>query len=412
MKKSLVLAMAMALGVTASAYAANPFSDVPAGHWAYDSISKLAAAGVIEGYGDATFGGDKLMTRYEMAQIVAKAMAKGANCDKLAAEFADELDNLGVRVANLEKKADNVKITGQVRFAYVDSDGAQSSKGRLRTRLFINGAINEDWTYTGRLQNEQFFSGNNDKPTDLKTYGDKAEEDTKLNWAFVSGKIGGVKVDAGRMDIKMHTGTVVDETFDAVKVAYGKDIKLTGVAAKTPGASATWDRSAMESGDRMYIADLSTKIGVVDTYLTYYNTDAKAEIGDIYVLGAAAKVAKDLTLKAEWLNGDADDNKDDNGYMVGLSYKGAKASAVGSWGVYANYYDQPIATMLEQTVDGYAVLPAAYAGAGDGFKGFEVGANYTVAKNIVAAVKYYDLEEREGNSDNVKTLWSEVVFSF
>ena len=77
MKKSLVLAMAMALGVTASAYAAsNPFSDVPAGHWAYDSISKLAAAGVIDGYGDTTFGGDKLMTRYEMAQITAKAMAK------------------------------------------------------------------------------------------------------------------------------------------------------------------------------------------------------------------------------------------------------------------------------------------------------------------------------------------------
>ena len=116
MKKSLVLAMAMALGVTASAYAANPFSDVPAGHWAYDSINKLAAAGVIEGDGDSTFGGDKLMTRYEMAQIVAKAMAKGANVDKLAAEFADELDNLGVRVANLEKKADNVKVTGELRY--------------------------------------------------------------------------------------------------------------------------------------------------------------------------------------------------------------------------------------------------------------------------------------------------------
>lgn len=128
MKKSLVLAMAMALGVTASAYAANPFSDVPAGHWAYDSISKLAAAGVIDGYGDGTFGGDKLMTRYEMAQIVAKAMAKGANVDKLAAEFADELDNLGVRVANLEKKADNVKITGELRFRYVDQDGAMYKK--------------------------------------------------------------------------------------------------------------------------------------------------------------------------------------------------------------------------------------------------------------------------------------------
>ena len=137
MKKSLVLAMAMALGVTASAYAANPFSDVPAGHWAYDSIAKLAAAGVIEGYGDATFGGDKLMTRYEMAQIVAKAMAKGANVDKLAAEFADELDNLGVRVANLEKKADNVKITGEVRFDYKSHDNDDASESTIRSRLWV-----------------------------------------------------------------------------------------------------------------------------------------------------------------------------------------------------------------------------------------------------------------------------------
>ena len=87
MKKSLVLAMAMALGVTASAYAANPFSDVPAGHWAYDSVNKLASAGIVDGYGNGTFGGDRLMTRYEMAQIVAKAMAKGANVDRLAAEL-------------------------------------------------------------------------------------------------------------------------------------------------------------------------------------------------------------------------------------------------------------------------------------------------------------------------------------
>ena len=141
MKKSLVLAMAMALGVTASAYAANPFSDVPAGHWAYDSINKLAAAGVIEGYGDSTFGGDKLMTRYEMAQIVAKAMAKGANVDKLAAEFADELDNLGVRVANLEKKADNVKITGETKLRYWNYDGdlSDSDSTALRSRIWEIG---------------------------------------------------------------------------------------------------------------------------------------------------------------------------------------------------------------------------------------------------------------------------------
>ena len=161
MKKSLVLAMAMALGVTASAYAANPFSDVPAGHWAYDSINKLAAAGVIEGYGDTTFGGDKLMTRYEMAQIVAKAMAKGANVDKLAAEFADELDNLGVRVANLEKKADNVKVTGEMRYHYVDNDGdVEGYKTELRSRIWVNGQINDDWKYTGMIENIQNLKDN------------------------------------------------------------------------------------------------------------------------------------------------------------------------------------------------------------------------------------------------------------
>ena len=153
MKKSLVLAMAMALGVTASAYAANPFSDVPAGHWAYDSVNKLAAAGIVDGYGNGTFGGDRLMTRYEMAQIVAKAMAKGANVDRLAAEFADELDSLGVRVAALEKKSDNVKINAQIRAHYQSYDKGHSGEwnkktnatSKLRSRIWINGQINEDW---------------------------------------------------------------------------------------------------------------------------------------------------------------------------------------------------------------------------------------------------------------------------
>ena len=150
MKKTLLLAAVMALGVNAGVYAANPFSDVPAGHWAYDAVNKLAAEGVVEGYPGGTYGGDRLMTRYEMAQITAKAMAKGANADRLAAEFAGELDSLGVRVANLEKKADNVRITGQIRYEYGDRGGDLGSKygktaqHRLRSRIFVNGNINED----------------------------------------------------------------------------------------------------------------------------------------------------------------------------------------------------------------------------------------------------------------------------
>ena len=423
MKKSLVLAMAMALGVTASAYAANPFSDVPAGHWAYDSISKLAAAGVIEGYGDTTFGGDKLMTRYEMAQIVAKAMAKGANVDKLAAEFADELDNLGVRVANLEKKADNVKITGQFRAHYRDTEDAKSVS-KLRTRLFVNGTVNEDWSYTARLQNEQEI-----------THSKAADDDTKLNWAFVTGKVGGVKVNAGRQDFKLHTGSVVDNTFDGISASYGKDIKLTGYVGKAASFTGA-------SEDRFYAVDLSSKIGAFNVYATYYNidgendavtqgTDQTYSVGnypaldqEIYVIGADTKIAKDLTLKAEYLRGKSDlvdeHDGDKNGYTVGLAYKGAKAATPGTWGVWANYFDQPQVTYVKHTLTGYVDLPkwavydkqtSALSDFADGFKGFEVGANYTLAKNIVAGVRYYDLEAREGEAD-VKTLWSEVIFTF
>lgn len=164
MKKTFFGALALSLGITASALAAaNPFSDVPAGHWAYDSIAKLAAAGVVEGYGDTTFGGDKLMTRYEMAQIVARAMAKGAKVDKLAAEFAVELDNLGVRVANLEKKSDNIRFWGQLRPRYEFSHLSGEKKDHrdaasARTRIWGEGKINDTWTYNLMLQNEQIIT--------------------------------------------------------------------------------------------------------------------------------------------------------------------------------------------------------------------------------------------------------------
>ena len=415
MKKSLVLAMAMALGVTASAYAANPFSDVPAGHWAYDAVNKLAAEGVVDGYPDGTYGGDKLMTRYEMAQIVAKAMAKGANVDKLAAEFADELDSLGVRVANLEKKADNVKITGQVRFSYRDTDvdkhdGDGLSQGRLRTRLFVNGAVNEDWTYTARFENNQYLDDN------------KGTDDVKLNWAYVTGKVGGVKVEAGRQDFTNVGGTVIDTRGDGIKLAYGKDVKVYGWALKGSDDLAQVEAKPAEkiefeegltSDDRVYVAGVAAKMGVVDAAVNYYKVDTEYD-QDIYEIAAGWEFMDDLTLKAAWYNGDVSDSEgDDNGWMVGLNYAGAKASKVGSWGAYVNYMDRPWNTVIYPTLASYTSVPETLATDvdGDGYKGIEAGANLTVAKNIVAGVKYYNLDSREGDA-NTETIWSEVIFTF
>ena len=419
MKKSLVLAMAMALGVTASAYAANPFSDVPAGHWAYDAVNKLAAEGVVDGYPDGTYGGDKLMTRYEMAQIVAKAMAKGANVDKLAAEFADELDSLGVRVANLEKKADNVKITGQIRASYRDVDGdSKSYEGRIRTRLFVNGQINEDWTYTGRFENNQYY-------TNKELEEGESDDDVDFNWAYVTGRVGGVKVEAGRQDFTY--ADVVDVRGDGVKLAYGDKVKVTGWAFK--GSEDLYmDYEDISECDRVYVAGVEGSFGLVDAAARYYKADTIFD-NEIVEVALAGEIAKDLTLRGSWFNGTVADKVDDtfdgdtNGWLVGLSYGGAKASEPGSWGVYANYSDRPMATYLLPTnLSGYAAAPyydanQFFAAAFDGYKGFEVGANVTLAKNIVAGVKYFDLEAREDKSGllgtpDAQTLWSEVIFTF
>ena len=417
MKKSLVLAMAMALGVTASAYAANPFSDVPAGHWAYDSINKLAAAGVIEGYGDATFGGDKLMTRYEMAQIVAKAMAKGADVDKLAAEFADELDNLGVRVASLEKKADNVKITGEIRAHYESYDkhlnSKQADNSKLRTRLWIKGQVNDDWSYTAMLQNEQVFTddGNSDN---------KGDEDTKFQRAFVNGRLGGLAVEAGRNNAVLLGGEILSNRADRVKVSYGKDVKLSAEYGKLTNTGT--DKASL--AEDYYAVSLAGKVGKLgaeavyvdvneDHYLAGLNntpTTGKKVDNDIWAIAANYAFDKNVGLKAAYLKGDVENAKgEDDGWYAILNYKGAKAAKAGSWGMYAGYYDMAASTVI---ANGWTTSMANdMRNKYEGFEGWKAGVNYTFAKNIVGTVEYIDLDAKDDVHDN-SSIWSQVVFTF
>ena len=468
MKKSLVLAMAMALGVTASAYAANPFSDVPAGHWAYDSISKLAAACVIDGYGDGTFGGDKLMTRYEMAQIVAKAMAKGANVDKLAAEFADELENLGVRVANLEKKADNVKITGEVRFRYVNQDGAMLRQdygegyrvlgnasnhvADLRSRIWINGMINDDWTYTGMLENTQDLSDN------------AGNEDTKFQRAYVDGKLGGMAVRAGRYNLVIADGNIYDTRADGLELSYGNNVKVKGFVGKAtdditvvpymniqrmPEEKTLFTGDITNGGKYWGLAvegelakglkatagytqfkDMGT--GFVESLNAPSDFYGKTDIDNgIWHAGLSYDIGH-FNLSAMYLKGDLSADKfnvmadgeinkdidrylDDDGYVIGLAYKGAKAEDAGSWGAWAKYYDQGAQTYVAHTTD-------ANTFGMTGFKGFGVGANYTIAKNIVANVAYYNTESKlfkeiPSTADHLDRskdhrFWTDVTFTF
>ena len=68
------------------------FPDVPSNHWAYEAVSDLSRRGLVEGYPDGTFGGDRMMTRYEFAQIVYRAIQNGVSVDeRLVTEFGSEM---------------------------------------------------------------------------------------------------------------------------------------------------------------------------------------------------------------------------------------------------------------------------------------------------------------------------------
>lgn len=147
---SLRLALAALLtGAAVTASAANPFSDVKPTDWSYQAVEKLSAEGVVEGYPDGTFKGDKPITRYEMSQIVAKLMAKEgslsadqkASVEKLSGEYADELKNLGVRVSELEKKVSDTQVILNLRLHYqpvYDNIYTGEKKDLFGSRLRIN----------------------------------------------------------------------------------------------------------------------------------------------------------------------------------------------------------------------------------------------------------------------------------
>lgn len=416
MKKTLFLAMTIAMGITASAYAANPFSDVPAGHWAYDAVNKLAAEGVVEGYPDGTYGGDRLMTRYEMAQIVAKAMANGANVDKLAAEFAGELDSLGVRVANLEKKADNVRITGQIRYEYGDRNGdMQKTKGkvaqhRLRSRIFVNGNINEDWSYTGRFENNQSLKNSS------------GDDTLKFNQAYVSGRLGGVKVIAGKGDHYTGNGFVYDDTAEFIRATYGKDVQVSAYVGKPVTTASDYGYEKMWGGEvsgkigRLTLAagydEFKDSKGSADAYSGGYVPAKKGDDNGIWNVSAKYKF-DDFTLGATYLHSDVDvynspyNDVDTDGYVISANYKGADKNKPGSWGLFANYYDQGAGTFVAHTM-----YPGDWGYYMDeGFKGYMVGGGVTLAKNMVYQLHYYDLEGKESGLDD-QVLWSRLQIMF
>ncbi|MBQ7630257.1 MAG: S-layer homology domain-containing protein [Selenomonadaceae bacterium] len=252
MKKSLIKTLITALicGASATTFAAaNPFSDVPVTHWAYKAVTELASAGIIEGYDgnnedtnlNNKFVGNRAITRYELAQMVAKALAHVEQNEtqldpalmeelhRLTVEFHDDLKNLGVRVADLEEHSDNVSWHGKIRIwserthhdvnSLTGEKDTRSTNNVFLLRLEPSLKINKNWKIRSRI--EACAQLREDSTGDLGL---------KRVWA--EGTYGNNIFRAGRMPMGIDMDLLFETQFSGAQFVTGKNLKATFSAGR------------------------------------------------------------------------------------------------------------------------------------------------------------------------------------
>ena len=397
MKKILALAAVAALTAGVSAYAANPFSDVTADDWAYQAVSDLSVQGVVEGYPDGTFKGERNMTRYELAQIVARLMAKEdqlnaqqqATLDKLAGEYADELANLGVRVSNLEKKVGNISWSGDAKMMYTNNAEKTANdtyKGRIR--LNVKGQVNDATYVQGRILTNMYFK---DAGTD--------DGNTTMDRLFVNHSFGDkTSVVLGRQDLTVFSGLEYDDAFDGAKLAYN-DGKFDAYAAFGQLNAGDYKETDAAFGGLGY------DFGVAKLNAAYFNftgDKAKTVSGFDSIWGANLVVpVQDFSVFGEYWDSNAD--KNDNAYQAGIGYSTLDASKPGTFALNVAYNRVGAGAYLGGTT--YDASDFFGAIAGKDLKFWNVFGDVTLQKNVILHGEYaWDIENSKVDCDD--NAWS------
>ena len=390
MKKILALAAVAALTAGVSAYAANPFSDVTADDWAYQAVSDLSAQGVVEGYPDGTFKGERNMTRYELAQIVARLMAKEdqlnaeqqATLDKLAGEYADELANLGVRVSNLEKKVGNLYWSGDARMRYQDK-GNNKDAWNGRVRLNVKGQVNESTYVQGRFLNEMDFKGNGDSNTTM--------DQLYVNHNFSKE----VAVRLGRQPIAFGNqgGWLINPNkgYDGAQASYknGKLALTTGFgqlnATKKDAAGNVVGTEAADTD--VYFAQGTYDFGFAKLDANYIaSKEGEADDrGEIYGVGLNVPVQQFNVFGEYWKNTTYGDN--DTAWNAGLSYGKADWKKAGTWDLAVAYNDVDEGLFAEG-MTGLQTTPLNFLANATNVTFWNAIANVTLQKNVQLHAEY------------------------
>ena len=396
-----MLAATAVLGVT-TAFAANPFSDVTPDSWAYQAVSQLAQAGIVNGYPDGTFKGQNNITRYEMAQMVAKALVRQDRVDaeqnaiinRLANEFSAELNNLGVRVSTLENKVGNFKFTGDARLRYTGKNDARDSKFDYRGRVKFEATVNDNTKAVVRLAGS-------------KEFGAEGAPKAELDRVYVQHNFGKyATVAAGRQDLIVGNGLAFDGAFEGVVATAGKD-KLNASVAYGYLQSGTYgklelDKATRAENSQVTVYQLNTmpteKLAVKGFYADAHEKNVHNAYGASLDLKLGNKVwagGEYVKTETQGANGEA--------WTAGLGYGNYNMAKQGTWSVKGQYYN------IKKDAP---VIDSALGLAKKGNKGVYATAKYAVAKNVgLAATATIDTKD-QANKAQAESYRAELNYKF
>ena len=424
MNKKLVASLVATMAVGATAFAANPFVDVPSDSWAYNSVVELANSGIIQGVDGVHFQGERNITRYEAAEIVAKAMAhedranaeQRALINRLADEFSDELNNLGVRVSNLEDRVGNVKLTGDARVRFRDqkstvaadnlkNDKSWDFRGRLRANAKINDRADAviGVSYSTSFANQTAASADGDKLFVDRAY---------VNYALDNGRKWNVMV--GRYDYELGnaTGIQYGDNFDGAQLKFAnKKMAATAGYGKFKEGLLNDTKTAYGELEGFFGGGSVAGSAVGAFYNNFNKGIGAAAPDDLWGAYTSLNFAKKFNFLGEYQKVNNPGTSTDADVFYGkLQYGKALFAQPKTWDLWVDYVNIDKNGVYGGT--GNWRTNSLLGIGGNGAKGWGVGADYAFAKNAQFQVFRTFASKDKGNDDINELTRAQFVFVF
>jgi hypothetical protein len=448
MKKIIcLLTLVTMLVITSMSALAAPqqssFSDVPAKHWAYDAIAKLAKDGIITGYGDGTFRGDRTMTRYEMAQIVANAMTKEdkANAEnkalinKLAAEFNSELNKLDAKVGKIDQRVtgleNKISFSGSDTIRWVKWDNTPPTSyfhnGVTQNNfiLFATAKVNEDISANFKwyvLRQDSFGNPAQTTTTPMNNEGNNLVQGEISVRNFLGQA--GTTLTAGRMVQNFGTSgfIAVLQGIDGAKLNFGNQVKVEIGAADfnnplsnyqksysdvsaAPAANA--DYGALYFKDAAWVkASYKTSQATTVEGFGLKNTSGPT-VATLYGLGLSTQAMPNLLFRADYVKNTEFDQYNTN-VQFRLTYRGATMAKPGSWGMHLDHGKAfARASLGWGDYNATALYPKA------GVESWDVSFENTLAKNVMLKLaRSFDAKNPVTGAKALYGEWSRAQVEF